>query len=401
MVPGHLRDVDEALDPVAHLDEGTEGHQLGDAPVDQLAHLVRVGELLPRVGLGGLEREADPLLGEIDVEDLDVDLVTDGHDRGRVVDVLPRQLGHVDESVHAAEVDEGTEIDDRGHHAATTLAGLEVDEELAPLLLLRLLEPGPAGQHDVVAVAVQLDDLGLDGAAHVGLQLTDPAKFDEARRQEAAQPDVDDEPALDDLDDRAGDDLVGLLELLDGAPGPLVLGPLLREDEATLLVLLLEDKGLDGLAERDDLGGVHVVADGQLADGDDALGLEPDVEEDLVAVDLDHGALDEVTVLELDDGAGHGVFEGASAKVVLGDGAGDVHPVLVEVAHGLGGQQVGAGGHDVGIGHQVGSSLSGRVRPDDRWTGGRTIKTAAATVVAGQRYYRTGRAQPQGAAGAG
>jgi hypothetical protein len=29
-----------------------------------------------------------------------------------VVDVLPRQLGHVDEAVHAAEVDERTEVDD-------------------------------------------------------------------------------------------------------------------------------------------------------------------------------------------------------------------------------------------------------------------------------------------------
>ena len=244
-----------------------------------------------------------------------------------------------------------------------TLARLEVDEELAALLLLGLLEPRPAGQHDVVAVAVELDDLGLDGPAHVGLELADPAQLDQRRRQEAAQADVEDEPALDHLDDRAGDDPVGLLELLDGAPRPLVLGPLLREDQPTLLVLLLEDQGLDVLAQGDDLGGVDVVADRQLAGGDDALGLEADVEQDLVPVDLDDGALDEVTVLELDDGAGHGVFEGAATEVVLGDGAGDVDPVLVEGAHGLGGQQVGAGGHDVGIGHQVGSSLSGRVRP--------------------------------------
>ena len=133
---------------------------------------------------------------------------TDTTDDG-MVDVLPRQLGDVDEAVHAAEVDEGAEVDDRGHDAPAALAGLEVDEELAALLLLGLLQPGPARQHDVVAVAVELDDLGLDAAAHVRLQLADPAQLDQRGGQEAAQPDVDDEAALHHLDDRALHDPVG------------------------------------------------------------------------------------------------------------------------------------------------------------------------------------------------
>jgi hypothetical protein len=109
---------------------------------------------------------------------------------------------------------------------------------------------------------------------------------------------VDDETALDDLDDRAGDDAVRLLDLLDVAPGALVLRALLGEDQATLLVLLLEDEGFDAVAHVDDLGGVDVVLDGELARGDDALGLVADVEEDLVAVDLHDGAFDEVSVVE-------------------------------------------------------------------------------------------------------
>ena len=76
--------------------------------------------------------------------------------------------------------------------------------------------------------------------------------------------------------------------------------------------------------------GIDVVADGQLTDRDDALGLEADVEQDLVPVDLDHRPLDDVAVVELDDGAVHGVFEGGPAEVVLGDGRGMYYPVLVE-----------------------------------------------------------------------
>ena len=40
VVAGHLRDVHQALDAVAHLHEGAEGHQLGDAAVDELADRV-------------------------------------------------------------------------------------------------------------------------------------------------------------------------------------------------------------------------------------------------------------------------------------------------------------------------------------------------------------------------
>ena len=189
-------------------------------------------------------------------------------------------------------------------------------------------------------------------ATHVRLELAHPAQLDQGCGEEASEADVDDQAALDHFDDRSGDYLVGLLELLDRAPGPLVLGPLLREDEASLLVLLLEDKGLDGLAQGHDLRWIDIVADGQFSDRDHALGLEADVEQHLVPVDLDHGPLDQVTVLELDDGAGHGVLEGRSAEVVLGDRAGDVDPVLVEGAHGFGGEEGGALGYDVRIRHE-------------------------------------------------
>ena len=134
-----------------------------------------------------------------------------------------------------------------------------------PDLGLGLLEPGAAGQHHVVAVLVQLDDLGFDLLAYVRLEVADPAHLHQRSRQEAAQPDVQDQAALDDLDHRAGDHAVFFLDLLDRAPGALVLGALLGQDQATLLVLLLQDKGLDVLAGLDYVVRVDVVLDGQFA----------------------------------------------------------------------------------------------------------------------------------------
>ena len=233
--------------------------------------------------------------------------------------MLPRELGDVDEAVHAAEVDEGAEVDHGGDGPPAPLARLEVGQEVPALLLLGLLEPSPTGQDDVVPVAVELDDLRLDLLAHVRLELAHPAQLDQGRREEAAQADVDDEAALDDLDDRARHHLALVLLLLDRRPGPLVLRPLLGQDEAPLLVLLLQDECLDVVTERDDLLGVHVVADGELAGGDDALGLEADVEQHLVAVDLDDRPLDHVPVVELDDGVAHRLLEVGIAQVVVDD----------------------------------------------------------------------------------
>ena len=57
-------------DAVADLDERAERHELGDPAVDQLADPVVGGELLPRVLLGGLERQVDALAVEVDLEHL-------------------------------------------------------------------------------------------------------------------------------------------------------------------------------------------------------------------------------------------------------------------------------------------------------------------------------------------
>ncbi len=128
-------------------------------------------------------------------------------------------------------------------------------------------------------------------------------EVDEGGGQEATQADVEDQAALDNLDDLALDVLAAVELLLDAVPGALVLGTLLGEDQTTVLVLLLENQGLDGVAHADDVGGVGILADGKLADGDDALGLEADVKQDLIALDLDDGARHQIALTEIGDGA--------------------------------------------------------------------------------------------------
>src|SRR5690606_17335683 len=160
----------------------------------------------------------------------------------------------------------------------------------------------------------------LDLLAEVRRQVADPAQLDERCGQEAAQADVDDETALDDLDDLTGDDAVVFLDLLHVAPRALVLRTLLRQDEPALLVLLLENESFDLITDDDDLVRVDIVLDGQFSGGDDAFGLEADVEQHLIAVDLDDRALDDVTVVErLDSQFDRGQEVFSRSDVVDGD----------------------------------------------------------------------------------
>ena len=153
---------------------------------------------------------------------------------------------------------------------STTWPALEPVEDLLAGLLALLLEHRAPRQHDVVAAAVQLDHLALDLLAEVLVEVLDAADVDQRGGQEAAHAEVDDQAALDDLDDGALDRLAGLGGGLDAAPGALETGALLGQDQAAVLVLLGEDKRVDLLAELHLLGRVDRAADRKLV-----LGMTP------------------------------------------------------------------------------------------------------------------------------
>ena len=231
MAVGQLGDMHEAFDAVFDGDEDTELNDLGDLALDDLARNVGAGEALPRIFLGGLEGQGDALTIEINVKHLDGDLVSDLDDLGRVIDVLPRQLGNVDQAVNTAQIDERAEVDDGGHDAFTDLALLKLGQEGLAHFGLGLLEVLATGEDHVVAVLVELEDLGLDLLADVRGQIADTTHLDERCRQEATQTDVDDEATLDSFDDSAFDNAIGFLDLLDVAPSALVLCTLLGQNQ--------------------------------------------------------------------------------------------------------------------------------------------------------------------------
>ena len=135
------------------------------------------------------------------------------------------------------------------------------------------------------------------------VEVLDAADVDERRRQEAADAEVEDEAALDDLDHLAVDGLAALGGSLDRLPGELEAGALLREEQTPLGVLLRHHERVDLVADRDLVGRVHVPADRELGDRDDALGLVADVDEHLVLVDAHDRAVDDLALVDRREGA--------------------------------------------------------------------------------------------------
>ena len=300
----------------------------------------------------------------------------------------------MDEAVDAAEVDEDAERGDRADAAGDLLADLQAAEQLVPLLAPLLVEGDLLGQDQAVRLAVDLEDLEPELAADVRLELLGdllrgvarllvlrPAREvdDLADRHEAADAAVDDQAALVVVDDRGVDDRARLEQLLHRAPLALEAGAAEREDDVALRRLRLEDVDQDDVADAElrlRLG----VATVQLAVADHALGLGADVDQDLVLVDPDDGAFDDVAVLEALD-----------VGVLLGE------QLLHRRRLGPGGARRGDGelvlGLDVGRGRGVGHLVVDACgRLDGGLGGGRSLgclvpvagaSTAAASATAG------------------
>ena len=309
---GQLADVDEPLEAIPDADEGPEVDELRHGAVDDVTDLEVGNRRMPGIRLEAPDRQADPATLVVDVDDLGLDLVTDLVAGLGVVDLVPRQLALVDEAVDAAEVDEDAERRDRADRARDLLADLQAAEQLVALLAALLVEGDLLGQDQAVRLAVDLEDLEPELAADERHQLLGDllgrvARLvvlrsarevdDLADRDEAADAAVDDEAALVVVDDRGLDDDARLELLLHGPPLALQAGAAQGEHDVPLGRLGLEHVDEDGVADVEGRLALAVATE-QLAVADDAFALGPDVDQDLVLVDPDDLALDDVAVLE-------------------------------------------------------------------------------------------------------
>src|SRR5690606_30458415 len=234
--------------------------------------------------------ERDPLGRRVVLQDDDVDLVVDLQHLGRMPDAAPRHVGDVEQAVDAAEVDERAVVGDVLHHAAQHLAlGQRLERLLLPLGVL-LFEEHLARQHDVAALLVHLDDAHPELLPLQRVEVAHRPDVDLAAGQKRPHADVHGEAALDALDYAADHDLLLGERALDLVPDLHLLGLLARQHDMAFPVLGPLEQHVDDVARlhRD----LAVLVE-EFLDGDDALGLVADVDDDLVLGDLQHRAFDD------------------------------------------------------------------------------------------------------------
>src|SRR5207302_1833065 len=295
VLPGQLGDVEQAFDPVADLQEGAVFLDLGDFALHDGAGREPLLDVIPRVLAKLAKAEGDARGVGVELDDLDPNILADLQNIGDIRHPVPGELRDVDQAVGGPQVDESPVGRQPGHLALDLVADLELLEELAALAGAVLVEGGLLADDQAVALAIDLEDLYPDTLADQLLKIRAVGARDLGGRQEAAQPqDVDDQTALVLLADLGVHHLAGDLLILRLQPDGLGPGAAQREDDVAVLILRLEDEHFDAIA------GMQVGRSGlfgaQLPAGNHALRLRADIDQDLVGIDPDDNAVDDVAV---------------------------------------------------------------------------------------------------------
>ncbi|CAM5211875.1 hypothetical protein CDEN61S_03212 [Castellaniella denitrificans] len=219
----------------------------------------------------------------VELEDLGFDFLTHLQHFGRVADTAPGHVGDAQQAVDAAQVHERAVVGDVLDDALDDGAFVQGFEQLFAFLAHAGLEHGAARQHDVVALAVELDDLEFEGLAFVGGGVLDGTQVDQRARQEGADAvGHDRQAALDLAGDGAVDQFTGFQGLFELQPGRQALGAVARQDGVAVAVF----QGIDG--DGDEVAALHfqvALVVQEFFEGDVGFGLEAGIDHDEIVVD--------------------------------------------------------------------------------------------------------------------
>src|SRR5262245_7733747 len=214
----------------------------------------------------------------------------------------PREIRDVQQPVYAAKLDERAVVSDVLDDALDDRAFGQRREELLALFAEARFEHGTAGDDDVVALAIELDDLELERLVFERRGVLDRTDVDERAGQERADAiDHHGQAALDLARHLAGDDGALLHRALEVVPGFQALRLVARELGLAVAILEAFDRHGDEVAGLDfDFTAIVL----EFLDRDEAFGLEAGVDDDDVVVDANDFGGDELALPHLLAGEG-------------------------------------------------------------------------------------------------
>ncbi len=278
--------MDETFDALFELDKSTVVSDREDTAADLGTNWVALGGVKPGIRRQLLEAEGDALLILIKLEHLDLNLVADIDEIAGMGEPAPAHVGDVEQAIESAEIDEGTvvrEVLDGSGEDGSFLKGGEGNRLLGVLLLF---EQFLAGDDDVTALFVQLDNADFNLGTDVAVQIADGADLDLRAGEEGLDADVDGETALDAGDDHALDGGLGVGCLFELVPDLVTQSLLVGDGVASAVLLFTLNNDFDGVTggELRCAVGIHHLIERQ-----QALTLQTNVDHRVLVGNLDDG----------------------------------------------------------------------------------------------------------------
>ena len=300
---GDLRDVDETIGAGQHFRKCTEGHQLDDLDLGDVADGVSLSEHLPGVHVRIAVAEGDLVVLFIEVDDVNIDLVADVQRVGRLVDAIPADLGNMDHAINAANVNKSAVGGHGLDHALIVLADLDLVPDLLGAFLALAVCHSADGADHALAPAVNFSDLQTDGLTdHLGHgRLTRQTGLG-GRHEDADAVYGNNDAALVLFGDLALDDGAVSGSVLDVRPGADSVQALLGEHHSAFNVVHTNNTGFDLVTNMDNVFHLGGAILGELGHGDVSGMLGAQVDSDFRGRDADYIAGDGVPVVYRSDG---------------------------------------------------------------------------------------------------
>ena len=166
-------------------------------------------------------------------------------------------------------------------------------EEVRALFGALLLDEFAAGEDDVFAVVVDLDDLEVVGVADEAVEIFRGNDIDLRAGEERLDADIDGEAAFDDGLDLALDDAAFVEDLGDLVPVLFIGGAFLGEDDHAFVVFEADEEHFHFVA---DLEIFDVV---EFRERDDAFGFVADIHEHFAGTDFEDAPFDDAALSKL------------------------------------------------------------------------------------------------------
>src|SRR5213596_4160007 len=211
----------------------------------------------------------------------------------------PSHIRDVQQTVHAIQIDECTEVGDVFHSASDAVAHVHAFHEFLSFFAAFLLDHLPPAEHDVFPVIIELNNFEIVTVTNELLQIFRRNDVDLGRWQKSLNTDVDHQAAFDHRSHLASNQAVTFENTDNFIPVLAVGGFLLRENDHAFFVFQPLQKHLHLVA---DLEGINII---KFCQRNDALGFVSDIHQHFARTNFQNASLDDASLPEVRHRLGH------------------------------------------------------------------------------------------------